>query len=237
MWFGDIVRESDALDHTQVSMTVHVHKEPVNFWGQRQQIRLFGDPSDPATSEGFRSQEPLKLCQTLLLLLLANSRWASLWHRGMRRSIKMKDQHALWETALQIPHKISLNYIIYSFYHIYCRSFLSILMIRWAAALKNIFPFRVIWRAESASFILPRFCMFLQRHGVFLFSRPIDMPTHSFNTNSTEKIIEKQINGILQSNSRHLESSESSVLGVDGDISAQKGFYRVSKRWTNACFP
>lgn len=60
--------------HTQVTIAVHVHKKPVNFSGQTQQIRLSGDPGDPTTSEGFRPQEPWKLCQTLLLLLLASSR-------------------------------------------------------------------------------------------------------------------------------------------------------------------
>jgi len=72
--------------------------------------------------------------------------------------------------------------------------------------------------------------MFLQRHGDFLSIRAIVVPTHSFNTNSAEQIIEKQTNGILQSNQRHCESRESSGLGVEGDISAQKGFYRVNKR-------
>ncbi len=38
------MRESDVLDHTQVTITVHVHKKPVNFSGQTQQIRLSGDP-------------------------------------------------------------------------------------------------------------------------------------------------------------------------------------------------
>ncbi len=71
----------------------------------------------------------------------------------------------------------------------------------------------------------------------FLFSREMEMPTHSFNINGTDHIIEKQISRILQSSSRHCESSESSGLGVDRDISAQRGFYRVNTRWTNAQFP
>lgn len=55
-------REGSFRPHTGQHRGARKHKKPVNFRGQRQQIRLFfpDDPGDLTTSEGFRLQEPTK---------------------------------------------------------------------------------------------------------------------------------------------------------------------------------